>query len=282
LTDGAEQPGGRVTHLLGGHAEDREGAPGRVEVAGDVHAARGDGLLRRELARADGEEGLQELRIDLRGALSITVSGKVRQQGTRLLAEISGLPDTPLTRFELTLAGGSRGLLQASRDLCSTPTLPVDAQFAAFSGAAVKKTVSPAIPACAPSATVKLSSLRRGRPNLDLRVVGGRTAVRTTQLTLPSGLMFASQSRVRRLLRVNARGLRRGSRATVTVRGRTMRVTVPRGQSATILRVRMRTGGLRVSQRLRRQGRPRLTFRLQSSLGDGRRPSLRVTARPAG
>ena len=224
---------------------------------------------------------LPELRIDLRGALSITVSGKVRQQGTRLLAEISGLPDTPLTRFELTLAGGSRGLLQASRDLCSTPTLPFDAQFASFTGASAKQTVSANVPACAPAATVKLSSLRRGKPNFDLRVVGGRTAVTRTQLTLPSGLTFASQARVRKLLRVSASGLRRGSKATVTVRGRTMRVTVPKGQAATVLRVRMRTGGLRVSTRLRRQGRPRLTFRLQSSLTDGRRPSLRVTARPA-
>lgn len=224
---------------------------------------------------------LPELRIDLRGLLSITVSGKVRQQGTRLLAEISGLPDTPLTRFELTLAGGSRGLLQASRDLCATATLPFDAQFASFTGASTKKTVSADIPACAPAATVKLSSLRRGKPNFDLRVVGGRTAVTRTQLTLPSGLAFQSQARVRRLIRVSASGLRRGSKATVTVRGRTLRVTVPKGQSARVLRVRMRTGGLRVSSRLRRQGRPRLTFRLQSSLTDGRRPSLRVTARPA-
>jgi hypothetical protein len=224
---------------------------------------------------------LPELRIDLRGALSITVSGKVRQQGTRLLAEISGLPDTPLTRFELTLAGGSRGLLQASRDLCSTPTLPFDAQFASFTGASTKKTVSADIPACAPAATVKLSSLRRGKPNLDLRVVGGRTAVTQAQLTLPSGLSFASSAQVRRLVRVSASGLKGGAKATLSVKGRTMRITVPKGQSATILRVRMRAGGLRVSQRLRRQGRPRLTFRLQSSLTDGRRPSLRVTARPA-
>lgn len=224
---------------------------------------------------------LPELRIDLRGPLSITVSGKVRQQGTRLLAEISGLPDTPLTRFELTLAGGSRGLLQASRDLCSTPTLPFDAQFASFTGASAKKTVSADIPACAPAATVKLSSLRTGKPSFDLRIVGGRTAVTRTQLTLPSGLAFASSARVRKLVRVSATGLKRGSKATLTVKGRTLKLSVPKGQAATVLRVRMKTGGLRVSQRLRRAGRPRLTFRLQSSLTDGRRPSLRVTARPA-
>jgi hypothetical protein len=225
---------------------------------------------------------LPELRIDLRGALAITVAGKIRQQGTRLLAEISGLPDTPLTRFELTLAGGSRGLLQASRDLCSTTTLPLDAQFGSFTGANVKRTVSTAIPSCAPAATVKLGSLKTGRPTFDLRVSGGRTAVSSTQLTLPTGLTFASSRAVRKLVRVSATGLPRGARATLTVRGRTLRLTVPRGQAATVLRVQMRAGGLRVSQRLRRAGRPKLSFRLQTNLPNGTRTALRVSARPAG
>lgn len=224
---------------------------------------------------------LPELRIDLRGPLSITLAGRVRQEGTRIVAAVSGLPDTPLTRFELTLAGGSRGLLQASRDLCATSRVPIDAQFASFTGAAVKRTVSVDMPDCTPAATVKVSSLRRGRPALDLRVVGGRTKVTAAQFTLPSGLRFQPASRVRRLVKVSATGLPRGARATVSVSGQRLRISVPKGTSATVLRVRLRAGGMRVSPRLRRASRPRLAFRLNTSLTDGRRPSLRINARPA-
>lgn len=224
---------------------------------------------------------LPELRIDLKGPLAITVSGKVRQQGTRIVTAVTGLPDTPLTRFALTLAGGSKGLIQASRDLCASPTVPIDAQFASFTGAAVKRTTAVDIPDCAPAGTVKLGSLRNGKPTFDLRVVGGRTKVTAAQLTLPSGLRFQSAARVRRLVKVSATGLPRGSKATVSVNGTRLRITVPKGKSATVLRVQMRAGGLRVSPRLRRAGRPRLNFRLNTSLTDGRRPSLRLNARPA-
>lgn len=224
---------------------------------------------------------LPELRIDLKGPISITLAGKIRQEGTRLVAEVSGLPDTPLSRFALTLAGGDRGLLQASRDLCSTDELPLDAAFHSFTGTTSTRTVNPEIPDCAPAGTLRVSSLRGGRPALDLRVVGGRTRMETTQLILPSGVEFQRASVVKRLLRVSAAGLKKGSRAKVTVTGHSIRVSVPEGESARILRVRLARGSVRVSKRLRSRGRPRLTFRLRSSLSDGRRPSLRVRARPA-
>lgn len=224
---------------------------------------------------------LPELRVDLKGPLAITLAGKVKQQGTRLVAEITGLPDTPLTTFALTLNGGTRGLIQASRDLCATPTLPIDADFASFTGATKKRTLSVDIPDCAPGATIKVGALGKGKPTFDARIVGGRTAVTSTKLTLPSGMTFASSKKLRKLVKVSATGLKKGSKASLKVTRSTVTLSVPKGQSATVLRLRLKAGGLAVTKRLRSRGRPKLAFRLQSSLADGRRPSLRVTARPA-
>ncbi|MBJ7331203.1 MAG: hypothetical protein JHC95_15005 [Solirubrobacteraceae bacterium] len=224
---------------------------------------------------------LPELRVDLHGPLSISLAGQVSQQGKHLVTTVSGLPDTPLTKFDMTLAGGDRGLLQTSRDLCATPTLPFDAKFSSFTGATSTRSISADLPDCTPGGTVKLGALRSGKPALDVRVVGGRTAVTTASLTLPKGLTFGRSASVKKLARISASGLKKGAKATITVSGSTLRVTAPKGQSATVLRVRLRAGGVRVSQRLRRAGRPKLNFRLSTSLTDGRRPSLRLSARPA-
>ncbi|MBJ7521629.1 MAG: hypothetical protein JHC84_18155, partial [Solirubrobacteraceae bacterium] len=226
---------------------------------------------------------LPELRADLRGKINLTLNGKITFGADgRMVNSFVGIPDVPLSRFDFTLEGGSRGLVIATKDLCATSALPFDGTFTSHSGASAKATVQPRLDGCAPRGTLKVGSLRRGRPSLDLRVVGGRTRVRSAQLVVPKGLEFQRSAVVKRRVKVSATGPKKGARATVTVTGRSIRVTVPRGQYASVLRVRMSSGGLRVSTRVRRQGRPRLTFALNTTTTADtrtRRQSLRV--RPA-
>jgi hypothetical protein len=57
------------------------------------------------------------------GEVRITVNGKIgpAQQGIR--AQFEDLPDAPIERFVMTLAGGKRGLLVNSADICAAPPL---------------------------------------------------------------------------------------------------------------------------------------------------------------
>ncbi|UUY04163.1 hypothetical protein LRS13_01140 [Svornostia abyssi] len=225
---------------------------------------------------------LPELRADLRGKINLTLNGKIKfGPDGRMVNSFVGIPDVPLSRFDFTLEGGARGLVIATKDLCSVSSLPFDGAFTSHAGGAAKTTAQPRLDGCAPQGTLKVGSLRSGRPTLDLRVVGGRTRVRSAQLVVPKGLAFAPASVVRKRLQVSTTGLKKGAKARVTVTGQSIRVTVPSGQSATVLRVRVRAGGLRASTRLRKQGRPRLTFRLNTTTADAKaqRRSLRV--RPA-
>ena len=63
---------------------------------------------------------LPELVIDLHGPIALRLPVTVGfGAGGRLQSTLDGLPDTALSRFTLTLAGGPDGLLSNARDLCS-------------------------------------------------------------------------------------------------------------------------------------------------------------------
>ena len=65
---------------------------------------------------------LPELIIDLHGPIALRLPVTVGfGAGGRLQSTLDGLPDTALSRFTLTLAGGPDGLLSNARDLCTGP-----------------------------------------------------------------------------------------------------------------------------------------------------------------
>ncbi|UUY04161.1 hypothetical protein LRS13_01130 [Svornostia abyssi] len=227
-------------------------------------------------------EPLPGLRIKLQGAISLDLTGRVRfGDRNRVVNVIDPIPDTPLSRFELSLKTGPNAMLVATKDLCQSKTNTIDGTAWSHAGGQTAIKAEANVVDCAPAGTLKLGSLRSGRPTLDLRVNGGRTRVTTAQLVVPSGLEFQRAAIVKKRLKITATGLKKGSKARVTVSGQSIKVTVPSGQSATVLRVRMSSGGLRASTRLRKRGRPQLTFRLNTTTADKKssRASLRV--RPA-
>lgn len=71
-----------------------------------------------------GDRELPDLVADLRGQLRITLVGfidTVRTKGiARVRTRFLGLPDAPVTSFQMKLFGGDRGLIENSRNLCAS------------------------------------------------------------------------------------------------------------------------------------------------------------------
>jgi hypothetical protein len=71
--------------------------------------------------RSSSEE-LPNLVIDLEGQIHIVLVGTIDTvRGDALRVTFNGVPDAPVTRFKLDLAGGSKGLLINSQTLCGKP-----------------------------------------------------------------------------------------------------------------------------------------------------------------
>jgi hypothetical protein len=65
-----------------------------------------------------GDRELPDLVADLRGQLRILLVGYIDSVDGRVRTRFLGLPDAPVTSFTLKLFGGSRGLIENSRNLC--------------------------------------------------------------------------------------------------------------------------------------------------------------------
>ena len=72
-----------------------------------------------------GERKLPDLVVALRGKIPLQLVGFIDSVGKkgaevrRVRARFLGLPDAPVSRFELKLSGGKRGLLENSKNLCT-------------------------------------------------------------------------------------------------------------------------------------------------------------------
>jgi hypothetical protein len=70
-----------------------------------------------------GERDLPDIVADLNGQIHVTLVGfidtvKVGKEGARVRTTFANVPDAPVSRFELSLYGGKRGLLENSVNLC--------------------------------------------------------------------------------------------------------------------------------------------------------------------
>lgn len=222
---------------------------------------------------------LPQLGIQVRGRISLDLTGKVAVDArSRLVTTLDPVPDTPISSLEMTLGGAGTPLV-VGKDLCANASNPVLATFTSWAGSSVSSTTGLQTSGCTPTATMKVSSLTRGRPGLDLRVVSGQSPVDRVELALPSGLTYASAKAVRSRVKISATNAGK-KKATVTISGGKLRVTFPKGVKATTVRVRIAAGAVRVSPRLRRASAPKLRFTVGTRLATGRTTSLRVTTRP--
>jgi len=65
-----------------------------------------------------GERELPDLVADLRGQFRIILVGFIDTRGRRIRTTFANIPDAPVSRFQLNLAGGKRGLLVNNRNIC--------------------------------------------------------------------------------------------------------------------------------------------------------------------
>jgi hypothetical protein len=213
---------------------------------------------------------LPKLVVLLEGMVAIQLEAQNGLERLRIVNTFDGLPDVPVSQFELAIRGGSSGILKNYANLCEKRVLG-EAAFTAHSGKTATSKPEIEVPACLsansqyrPRASITLSRLVTGKPVLRLRVrrANGAARLRELRLTLP------------RSLRADPRSARRGA----VVRGtRKLRRSQWRLTRSGVLKVRLRAAGattitavvgegaLRPTGALRAQAkaRPRLRFRLR-------------------
>jgi hypothetical protein len=177
-----------------------------------------------------GEGTLPDLALELKGPLALTLRGTNGFTPAGQQTTFAGLPDVPLSRFELAFAGGKAGLLSLTRDICTGKRPRLKATFTSQAGRVKTVDVPAKVEGCRPRA-----ALARTKSGIRLRVDAGAERVRRVRLTLPRA------ARPGRRATVSGSGAR-GSRAVV--RGRTVEVTVP-GRGARSVSIALAVRGLR-------------------------------------
>jgi hypothetical protein len=208
---------------------------------------------------------LPKLAVFLDGLVSIRLDAQNEIQHVQIVNTFDGLPDVPLTSFEIKINGGRNGILKNFSSLCQKE-FRGDVAFTAQSGKTFSAKPLLEVPACesassAPRTSITLTGVRSGAPTLTVRVrraLGGAN-IRRLQLSLPSALRTSGRRSVNGVLVRSARRLERShwklSRGALSVK-------LPKAGAASVQLVLGR-GALKSSARLRSASRfQQLRFRL--------------------
>jgi hypothetical protein len=216
--------------------------------------------------------GLPRLTVDLRGLLSLQLTGDVGLSANGITTKFAGIPDVPLSRFVLRFGGGPKGLLQSGQDLCAARALKLAGTFGAHSGASATAATDLVVEGCPPKFAASVRSLRTGRPVATFKVTRASAKLRSVAFTLPRGLKFGKAA-IKRGASVVA-GTRRLSVRLLAVSRSRRTLTVSRLPSGGVdaLRLSLRRGALVSDTKLRRAARrrPSLSFaaRVKDAEGD--------------
>jgi hypothetical protein len=237
---------------------------------------------------------LPELDILLSGAISAHLVGQITLDTAhdRLVNTFDNLPETPLTAFSLSIAGGSNGLLTNSRDLCSGLGT-TDATFTGYNGKSV--TVSPGTsvkgaPACAPGTyyyvqkaarpkiSVKLRGVKKGKPRVSISIKRGsaikRSNPRKTEVTLPKGFKFHAGRKAKKRITIKVNGKRLG-RSSFHRRGRVLTI---RSKSTThTITVSTKSRCIKETRSIRKHHKKKRTFKFSVKVDGGK--TFHVTKR---
>ncbi len=221
--------------------------------------------------------GLPQLTIQLDDPIPLRLSGTPEITGEGLKTTFSGLPDVPLTRFELNLSGGDPGAFTLSSDLCTaTQPLAVAAAFQAHSGATAAETQPASVAGCTPPPAVAaaITKVKRRKPTVKLRVTaaGGAPALQRVEMTLPGALRAGTRKARRKGTKTTA------GTAKLTRDGQLM-LTLPAGTRA--VTATLRKGAVKSSRKLRRARHPRkLKLLVLLRDDDGVRPPVTLRVKP--
>ena len=196
----------------------------------------------------------------------LKLAGTVAFSPRGLQTTFSTLPDVPLERLELDLAGGAQGVLwlPPGKNLCTGAPPEVAAAFTAHSGATAADHRAAVVAGCGPQATITLTHPASRRPRLALTVrrAPDGPALGRVRLQLPRRLAADPHRAAHGGLTARA-GARRLASA-LTRRG-LLTVRAPNG-AATITAV-LRKGAFRARQRL--GNHPAMRFELRVTDANG-------------
>ncbi len=223
--------------------------------------------------------GLPQLRLALRGALSVDLVGAVGFTSTnRLINTFDNIPDVPLSRFVLTVNAGPTSPVTVDRDLCTPDQATLDGSFTAHSGVQAAATATAVRVGCdtvrAPKLTARLGRLSGGRPALRLKVSSPDRALSSVTLRLPKGLSLAKGASGR----TTATAPGNGPPPKVAVRRGRLVVTAASGGAASV-KVVLASKALRVTSKLRRSKAKKLSVAVDVARGGLK--TIRVTAKAA-
>jgi len=205
------------------------------------------------------DQVLPALAMKLTGAFNIDLLVQNASVGGRLQSSINGVPDAPISRFDLTLAAD--GLLSGDKTaLCGTPQ-SADGTFTSHSGKTTTSTVAVDVSAiCGPTkngtvaakpvAKAALKGIGRGHsPSLTVRLTGKQTRLTSLRLSVAGTKLTLVGVKAKRL----ARAVIGGKSSRLTVSGTTLTAKAgSKGSDAIELRVgkgALRKGTLKVGQR---------------------------------
>ncbi|HEU4462032.1 MAG TPA: hypothetical protein VFR75_05520, partial [Solirubrobacterales bacterium] len=80
-----------------------------------------------------GDRELPDLVADLHGPIDVVLVGFIDSKDRRIRTTFASVPDAPVSRFQLRLFGGKRGLLENNRDLCRSTARAIQ-QFGGHNG----------------------------------------------------------------------------------------------------------------------------------------------------
>lgn len=232
--------------------------------------------------------GLPGVGVEFGGTLPFVLSGSAALvAGNRLQNTFAGLPDVPLTSFQLAIDGGPHSLLAANRDICSGPPPTVDGTFGGQNGATVTASAPVTVHGCGPAgarrprASASLRGLRGSHPLLKLSVRKGSSRLRTVTVTLPRDIKVGNPKRGLRAtgasFRLSKRSIRLSRKGKLTVR-------LP-SRGASRVSVRVGSGAIHASKRLKaklrrhRTAKLRLTVRTLDKAAHRSTLHLRLTGR---
>ncbi|HWH95094.1 MAG TPA: hypothetical protein VNT03_14625 [Baekduia sp.] len=180
--------------------------------------------------------------------------GIIRLKGTvalgrRLVTTFETIPDVPLGKLVLDLAGGPQGALTTAKDLCDQdPT--VEAVYGAHSGAAGKAAVDATVVGCAPlSGTGQLYGIAGKKPTLRLKLLATK-ALKGLRVKLPSTLKPASSRSLMKSGRLVIGGKRLKGSSVRWLSGR-VAFNAPKGKTARTLQVTLPKGTLRLERKIK-------------------------------
>jgi hypothetical protein len=221
--------------------------------------------------------GLPQVGLDLRGPLALKLKGDFVFTATSTGVVFDGLPDIPISTFQLTFTGGNDGLVLAARQVCDPPPLMFSTNFLSHSGATRTGSTPATIDGTCkggkhpgkkkPKVKIRLGRLGSDEPTMGVKVKAGSEKLKRAKLKLPRQLRFAS-----------GKAFDQGSSATkVSLKHTAGSLTMKARKPAKRMRAKFADGALEPGKGLR--SGQRLKFKVAVRDASGKTTKLIVRAK---